>query len=118
MAYQALRDADPSGNTKLIGSGGLLFDLYGDFPDYPDPDGPVVQARLAGNNLMGADYRHGWDSLKTLLRGLAVDTPLRRCDYIGWHPHLGWKSTDQCLRLIRQEASGKPVFSTICGRRC
>ena len=110
VAYQALRDADPSGNTKLIGSGGLLFDLYGDFPDYPDPDGPVVQARLAGNNLMGADYRHGWDSLKTLLRGLAVDTPLRRCDYIGWHPHLGWKSTDQCLRLIRQEASGKPVF--------
>ena len=110
VAYQAIHDADPSGNTKLVGSGALLFDLYGDFPDYPNTDGPITQSRINGNNLMSASYAHGWDSLARMLTLLSVDTPLKKCDYIGWHPHINWKSTDQCMKLIKQYAPGKPIF--------
>ncbi|MFN8143335.1 MAG: T9SS type A sorting domain-containing protein [Bacteroidia bacterium] len=110
VTYQAIHDADPSGQTKLVGSGALLFDLYGDFPDYPNTNGATTISRINGNNLMHASYAHGWDSLAQMLTLLGTDTPFKKCDYIGWHPHINWKSTDQCMRLIHEYAPGKPIF--------
>lgn len=110
VAYQAMHDADPTGNTKLVGSGALLFDLYGDFPDYPNTNGAITQSRINGNNLMSASYAHGWDSLAWMLTQLGTDTPLKKCDYIGWHPHINWKSTDQAMKLIKLYAPGKAIF--------
>ncbi len=61
LTYQAIRQADPSGKTQLVGSGALLWDLYGDFPDYPQFDPPqrrsTIRQRLAGANFKGSDYR-------------------------------------------------------------
>jgi hypothetical protein len=110
VTYRAIHDADTTGNTKLIGSGALLFDLYGDFPDYPNYNGTTVQSRINGSNISGATYSMGWDSLQYLLASLAVDTPFKKCDYIGWHPHLNWKSTDQCMKMIKAFAPNKPIF--------
>jgi hypothetical protein len=110
VAYQAMQDADPGGVSKLVGSGGWFFDLYGDFPDYPQTHGPVVQGRLSGNNLKGSVYTAGWDSLALLLDRLGDDSKDRICDYVGWHPHMGWKSSDQSLKYLREHINGKPIF--------
>ncbi|MEZ4829360.1 MAG: hypothetical protein R3C61_24190 [Bacteroidia bacterium] len=110
VTWQAMRDADPSGNSKLVGSGGLWFDLYSDFPDYPDINGPTVQARLNGDNLGGSLYTQSWDSLSYLISRLGNDSGGVKCDYIGWHPHMGWKATDQSLRFVKTFAPGKPIF--------
>ena len=62
VAYQApQRDADPSGNTRNSSAAADCSSTStAIFPDLPPiPMVPVVQARLAGNNLMGADYRAG-----------------------------------------------------------
>ncbi|MEZ4773874.1 MAG: T9SS type A sorting domain-containing protein [Bacteroidia bacterium] len=110
VTYQAMKDADPSGKSKLVGSGGLWFDLYSDFPDYPDINGPTVQARLNGDNLGGSLYTQSWDSLSYLISRLGNDNDGVKCDYIGWHPHMGWKATDQSLRFVKTFAPGKPIF--------
>ncbi|MBK6837570.1 MAG: hypothetical protein IPG90_04225 [Bacteroidetes bacterium] len=60
--------------------------------------------------LMSASYAHGWDSLAWMLTQLGTDTPLKKCDYIGWHPHINWKSTDQAMKLIKLYAPGKAIF--------
>ncbi len=110
LTYQAIHDADPSGNPKLVGSGGWFFDLYSDFPDYPAIEGPTVQARLNGQNLFGSMYQKAFDSLKVLLTGLSDTTGGVKCDYIGWHPHTGWKATDQSFQFIKTYAPGYPIF--------
>jgi hypothetical protein len=110
ITHRAIRDADPTGNTRLVGSGGWLLDLYSDFPDYPLVDGPTVQARLGGANLSHSIYRKGFDSLAYLLGRLGDDSDGVKCDYIGWHPHSGWKATDQSFRFIRRYAPSKPIF--------
>jgi hypothetical protein len=110
LTYRAIHDADPTGRSSLVGSGGWLFDLYSDFPDYPAVDGPLVQARINGDNLGKTSYRKGFDSLIYLLGRLGDDSDGAKCDYIGWHPHMGWKATDQSMKLIRTYASAKPIF--------
>lgn len=110
LTWQAIHEADPTGQTKLVGSGGWFLDLYGDFPDYPEIHGPTVQGRLGGANLGGHPYTKGYDSLVALLRGLNDDSHGPACDYIGWHPHSGWKSSDQSMRFIRTYAPDKPIF--------
>ncbi|MDX2245281.1 MAG: T9SS type A sorting domain-containing protein [Bacteroidia bacterium] len=110
VTYQAMKAADPSGHAKLVGSGGLWFDLYSDFPDYPDIHGSIVHARLNGNNLGGSIYTESWDSLSYLISKLGNDGGGGKCDYIGWHPHLGWKATEQSLRFVKTFAPGKPLF--------
>lgn len=110
IAWQAMRAADPSGKTKLVGSGGWFLDLYGDFPDYPATHGATVRARLAGDNLAHTGYTRGYDSLVKLMEGLADDAGGTACDYIGWHPHSGWKSSDQSMKFIREHAPNKPIF--------
>ena len=110
VTYEAIHDADPSGNSKLVGSGAWFLDLYSDFPDYPDIEGPTVQARLNGQNLFGSTFQKGFDSIKVLLQGLADTSDGKKCDYIGWHPHTGWKSTDQSFKFVKSYAPGYPIF--------
>lgn len=108
--YEAIQEADPSGNSKLVGSGGWFLDLYSDFPDYPEIEGPVVQARLNGGNLFGSTFQKGFDSLKVLLQGISDTAGGKKCDYIGWHPHTGWKATDQSFKFIHAYSQGLPIF--------
>ncbi|HYV92350.1 MAG TPA: T9SS type A sorting domain-containing protein [Chitinophagales bacterium] len=108
--YDAMHDADPTGNSKLVGSGGWFLDLYSDFPDYPDIEGPTVTARLNGQNLFGSTYQKGFDSLKVLLAGLNDTVGGTKCDYIGWHPHTGWKATDQSFKFVKTYAPDLPIF--------
>ena len=110
LTYESIQDADPTGNSKLVGSGGWFFDLYSDFPDYPAIEGPTVQARLNGQNLFGSIYQKAFDSLKVLLLGLSDTTGGIKCDYIGWHPHSGWKATDQSFKFIKTYAPSLPIF--------
>jgi hypothetical protein len=110
LVYRALHDADPSGNTKLVGSGGVLWDLYADFPDWPDPDGPTVRARLRGQNNHDARYVESANRLRTLLRSFGDDGDGRECDYVGWHPHLPWREIPQAFALLRRLAPGKPIY--------
>lgn len=110
ITWEAMREADPTGQTKLVGSGGLFFDLYSDFPDYPAVDGPTTQARLNGANLGKSIYRHSFDSTIFLMQQLGSDVGGVKCDYIGWHPHFGWQATDQSLKFVRTYAPNKPIF--------
>lgn len=110
ITWEAMREADPTGQTKLVGSGGLFFDLYSDFPDYPAVDGPTTQARLNGANLGKSIYRRSFDSTIFLMQQLGSDVDGVKCDYIGWHPHFGWQATDQSLKFIRTYAPNKPIF--------
>ncbi|MBS1911801.1 MAG: hypothetical protein JST22_07430 [Bacteroidetes bacterium] len=110
ITWRAIHEADPSGRSKLVGSGGWLFDLYGDFPDYPEVDGPTVRQRLGGDNLGHVTYTKGFDSLVWLIRQLGDTSQGQTCDYIGWHPHSGWKASDQSMKLIRTYAPSKPIF--------
>jgi len=109
-AWRAVHDADTTGKTKLVGSGGWLLDLYSDFPDYPAIDGPTVQQRLNGDNLRGTPYPHGFQKLGELLDTLGSDEGGPSCDYLEWHPHSGWRSSDQSLRFLRAHAPNKPIF--------
>jgi hypothetical protein len=106
----AIRDADPSGATKLVSSGGVLWDLYSDFPDYPALTGPTVQARLAGTNNHGATYTQSFGRLVEMLSSFGDDSDGVEADYIGWHPHMGWREIPQAFALIRQYAPGKPIY--------
>lgn len=110
ITWKAMRQADPTGQTKLVGSGGLFFDLYSDFPDYPAVDGPTTQARLNGANVGKSIYRHSFDSTIFLMQQLGSDAGGVKCDYIGWHPHFTWQATDQSLKFIRKYAPNKPIF--------
>ncbi len=112
ITYNAMREADPTGTVKLIGSGGWFIDLYSDFPDYPELHGPTVQARLEGDNLFNSTYTKGFDSLVVLVQRLGDDSNGKKCDYIGWHPHSGWKATDQSMKFIRTYAPEKPNTSS------
>lgn len=113
--YAAMRQADPSGYCKLVASGAWFIDLYGDFPDYPNPttcnlNGPTIQNRLLSANLSGHHYNEWYDSTKILLQQLNDTTGGRKCDYIGWHPHSGWKSSDQSMKFIKAYAPDLPIF--------
>ncbi len=110
IIYRAIHDADPTGSTKLISSGGVLWDLYNDFPDYPQVLGPTVTARINGENNHGASYAASMDRLVTMLRSFGDDSDGIECDYIGWHPHMAWRDIDQTFALIRRYAPDKPIY--------
>jgi hypothetical protein len=114
LTYAAVHQADPSGATKVVGSGALLWDLYADFPDYPafDPDAgaPTVAARLSGANFAGSDYRAGWAELRQMLASFGDDGDGVECDYVGWHPHFSWRGIDQEFAWIRSLTHGKPIY--------
>lgn len=113
ITYKAINEADPTGNTKIVSAGAVLFDLYADFPDYPkfDPADPnsTIQKRLNGENYRGSTYTAGWDSLKKMLDSFGNDADGIECDYIGWHPHGGWRIIDQEFALIHHYAGNKPI---------
>jgi len=114
ITYRAIHDADPSGNSKLVSSGAVLWDLYADFPDYPqfDPVGAqsLIQRRRRGENFKGSTYTAGWDSLKKMLDSFGNDADGIECDYIGWHPHFSWRTIDQEFQFIRAHGRNKPVY--------
>ena len=114
ISYQAIHDADPSGQTKVVGAGAVLWDLYADFPDYPDcdPQDPqsTLRKRLEGENYRSAVFSAGWDSLRILLESFGNPDDGIECDYIGWHPHFSWRVIDQEFALIHKYAGDVPIF--------
>lgn len=114
LTYQAVREADPTGNSKVVSSGALLWDLYADFPDWPefDPADPnsTIRKRLNGENYKGSIYTAGWDSLKKMLDSFGSDADGIECDYIGWHPHFSWRVIDQEFAFIRAHSGNKPIY--------
>jgi hypothetical protein len=114
LTYQAVRQADPTGFSKVVSSGALLWDLYADFPDYPqfDPVDPTstLQRRLRGENFKRSQYTRGWADLKKMLGSFGNDADGVECDYIGWHPHFSWRVIDQEFALIRAYAVNKPIY--------
>jgi hypothetical protein len=110
IVYQAIHDADPTGATQLISSGGVFWDLYADFPDYPAIDGPTVEARLSGSNNHSASYTASYQRLVDLLAGLVDESDGKKCDAIGWHPHMGWREIPQTFAFIHAHAPGKPIY--------
>ncbi|MFQ5652153.1 MAG: FlgD immunoglobulin-like domain containing protein [bacterium] len=114
LTYQAVQEADPTGFSKVVSSGAILWDLYADFPDYPefDPAGAssAIRRRLSGENNRGSTYTAGWDSLKKMLDSFGSDADGIECDYIGWHPHFSWRVIDQEFKLIRAHAGEKPIY--------
>jgi len=114
ITYTAIHAADTSSRVKVVSSGGLLTDLYADFPDYPefDPQDPnsLILQRLNGNNWSGNLFTAGWDSLKKMLASFGNDGDGIEADYIGWHPHYGWRAIDQEFAFIHSLAGSKPVY--------
>jgi hypothetical protein len=110
IVYQAVHDADPSGTSKLVGSGGIFWDLYGDFPDHPEPEGSTVAARLSGANLHNAQYVQSFARVRQLLTSYGNDADGIECDYVGWHPHMPWREIEQAFALIRRYAGNKPIY--------
>ena len=110
IVYAAVRSADPSGNSKVVSSGGVLWDLYNDFPDWPATEGPTVQDRLTGANNHNANYTQGFANLKTMLTSFGNDADGVEADYIGWHPHMAWRDIPQSFAFIREHAGNKPVY--------
>ncbi len=112
LTYAAVRAADPSGNTKLVSSGAVLWDLYADFPDYPefDPAQGTLPLRLQNQNYKSTSYINGWRDLKRMLASFADDSDGIECDYIGWHPHFSWRVIDQEFKLIHAHAGNKPIY--------
>jgi hypothetical protein len=49
ITYQAIREADPTGSSKVVSSGALLWDLFADFPDWPEFDPGDPNATLHQN---------------------------------------------------------------------
>ncbi len=109
QTYAAIHEADPDGSSLVVGSGGWLFDIYSDFPNYPNTEGGLIDQRLAGDNLEGVPFSAGFDSLKKSFNLLCDDAGGMKCDYIGWHPHMGWKSSDQSIKFIREHCN-KPIY--------
>lgn len=112
LTYTALHEADPSGRTKLVSSGAVLWDLYADFPDYPafDSADGLTGQRLGGENFKGSLYTKGWNDLKQMLASFGDDGDGRECDYIGWHPHFSWRVIDQEFKLIHALANNIPIY--------
>jgi hypothetical protein len=114
LTYEAARQADPTGFSKVVSSGAILWDLYADFPDYPqfDPADPnsTIQRRLRGQNFKRSPYTKGWADLKRMLSSFGNDADGIECDYIGWHPHFSWRIIDQEFALIRAHAGNKPIY--------
>lgn len=110
IVHQALHDADPSGATSLVSSGGVTWDLWGDFPDWPAFDGPTVEARLAGDNNHAASYVESFARLETMLASFGDDSDGVECDYVGWHPHMPWRTIDQEMAWVRSLVGDKPIY--------
>ncbi|HLE84989.1 MAG TPA: hypothetical protein VJG13_11660, partial [Thermoanaerobaculia bacterium] len=110
IVYRAIHDADPSGATRLVSSGGVLCDLYADFPDWPAVEGPTVQARLAGANNHGASYVESHARLVEMLESFGDDSDGVEADYVGWHPHMPWREIEQTFAFIRAHAGAKPIY--------
>lgn len=110
IVYRAIHDADPSGRTRLVGSGGVLWDLYSDFPDYPQVEGPTVAARLTGQNDNHAPYVQSFARLKQMLSSFGDDGDGLECDLVGWHPHMSWRDIPQSFALIHTYAGAKPIY--------
>lgn len=112
LTYAALRAADPSGNTKLVSSGAVLWDLYADFPDYPEFDPPqgTIPLRLQNQSYKGNSYMNGWRALQKMLASFGDEGDGVECDYIGWHPHFSWRVIDQEFKLIHALAGNKPIY--------
>lgn len=114
ITYQAVREADPTGNSKVVSSGAVLWDLYADFPDWPEFDptdrNSNIQKRLNGENYRGSTYTAGWDSLKKMLDSFGDDADGIECDYVGWHPHFSWRVIDQEFALIHAHAGDLPIY--------
>lgn len=110
IIYRAIHEADPTGDTKLISSGGVLWDLYSDFPDWPEIEGPIVQARLNGQNNHNVKYVQSFGRLKQMLTSFGNDGDGIECDYIGWHPHMPWREIEQTFTFIKTYAGEKPIY--------
>jgi hypothetical protein len=110
ILYRAIHDADPTGFSKLVSSGGVFWDLYTDFPDWPDTEGPTVRARLEGQNNHEAVYTESFERLRTMLQSFGDDSDGVECDYIGWHPHMAWREIDQAFAFIRKYAPDLPIY--------
>ena len=104
LTFDAVHEADANG-AALVSSGAVFWDLYADFPDYPEFDPQdeqsTLQKRLRGDNYKGSLYTAGRDSIKKMLAGFGDDSDGVACDYIGWHPHFSWRVIDQEFALIR-----------------
>lgn len=114
ITYKAVYDADPSGQSKVVSSGAVFWDLFADFADYPNFDPKdsqsKIQRRLRGENYRSSTYTAGWDSVKKMLDSFGDDTDGIECDYIGWHPHFDWRVIDQEFALIRHHVGDKPIY--------
>jgi len=110
IIYRAVHDADPSGRSKFVGAGGIFWDLYNDFPDWPALEGPTLRARLNGSNNHSAIYQQSFNRLKQLLTSFGNDGDGIECDYIGWHPHMPWRDIDQAFKFIKTYAGNKPIL--------
>ena len=110
IVYQAIHDADATGSTKLVSSSGVFWDLYADFPDDLALEGPAVEARLTGSNNHSATYTESYRRLVGLLEGLVDETDGKKCDYVGWHPHMGWREIPQAFAFVHAHAPGKPIY--------
>ena len=110
IIYRAIHDADSTGSTKLISSGGVFWDLYSDFPDWPQIEGPTVQARLDGQNNHEVKYIKSFGRLKQILTSFGDDSDGIECDYIGWHPHTPWREIEQTFTFIKTYAGDKPIY--------
>ncbi len=114
VAYQAMTDADGTGQCRLVASGAVLWDLYNDFPEYPAFDFTAEQGdiynRLSHNNIMNVSYLESWQFLKDYLEGLSQTENGPFCDYIGWRPLLGWRGIEQSFSLIRNYAGDYPIY--------
>ncbi len=110
IVYRAIHEADSTGNTKLISSGGVFWDLYSDFPDWPEIKGPTVQARLNGQNNHSVKYVQSFGRLQQMLTSFGDDSDGIECDYIGWHPHMPWREIEQTFNFIKTYAGNKPIY--------
>jgi hypothetical protein len=110
IVWRAVHDADPDGASRLVSSGGVLWDLYADFPDWPELEGPTVAARLAGENNHDASYAAAFARLVEMLSSFGDDADGVECDYVGWHPHMGWREIPQAFALVRSLVPGKPIY--------
>jgi hypothetical protein len=45
-----------------------------------------------------------------MLESFADDSDGVECDYVGWHPHMGWREIPQTFAFIRAHAPGKPIY--------
>ncbi len=65
---------------------------------------------MNGENYRSSTYTAGWDSLKKMLDSFGNDEDGIECDYIGWHPHFGWRIIDQEFAFIHDHAGDKPIY--------